>query len=161
MADFAPETLNAIIQGDRLSAERLGGHGNAIAQVYNHIIMPLAHDRDKKTQVVWGVKVFEYFFRTQAGRHASGGDCCERGNARGARRRRHQVHSPGTARQAKRWRKMGDSNWQQDGGVDLSQAYQVNLPSGRKIAVFFYDASSLRRSLSRSCWSRARSSAVA
>lgn len=138
MADFAPETLNAIIQGDRLSAERLSGHGNAIAQVYNHMIMPLAHDRDKKTQVVWGVKSFEYFFgRKPEGMHlaetAVNVDTLEALAADGIK---FTVLAP---RQAKRWRKMGDSNWRQDGGVDPSQAYQVNLPSGRKIAVFFYD----------------------
>lgn len=138
MADFAPETLNAIIQGDRLSADRLNGHGNAIAQVYNHVIMPLAHDRDKKTQVVWGVKVFEYFFgRKPEGMHlAETAVDVETLEALAAEGIKFTVLAP---RQAKRWRKMGETNWQQDGGVDPSQAYQVNLPSGRTIAVFFYD----------------------
>ncbi len=138
MADFAPETLNAIIQGDQLSAARLGGHGNAIAQVYNHVIMPLAHDRDKKTQVVWGLKVFEYFFgRKPEGMHlAETAVDVETLEALAAEGIKFTVLAP---RQAKRWRKKGESNWQQDGGVDPSQAYQVNLPSGRTIAVFFYD----------------------
>lgn len=49
-----PETYRRILEADRGSCERLGGHGNAIAQVYNHIIMPLASDRDKRTQIRWG-----------------------------------------------------------------------------------------------------------
>ena len=39
------------------------GHGAAIAQVYSHLIMPLASARDKRTQVVWGIKDFEYRFK--------------------------------------------------------------------------------------------------
>lgn len=138
MADFAPDSLNAVIEGDRLSAQRLNGHGNAIAQVYNHAIMPLAHDRDKKTQVVWGIKVFEYFFgRKPEGMHlaetAVDTDTLEALAAEGIK---FTVLAP---RQAKRWRQKGQTDWQQDGGVDPSRAYQVNLPSGRTIAVFFYD----------------------
>lgn len=49
-----PETYRRILEADRASCDRLSGHGNAIAQVYNHIIMPLASDRDKRTQIRWG-----------------------------------------------------------------------------------------------------------
>ncbi|PZU95711.1 MAG: glycoside hydrolase [Pseudanabaena sp.] len=48
------DTYQAIIDADKRSADRLNGHGNAIAQVYNHIIMPLANWRDKLTQIRWG-----------------------------------------------------------------------------------------------------------
>ncbi len=58
----APNTYERIIQADRKSLELCSGHGNAIAQVYNHIIMPLANDKDKYTQTIWGVKDFEYRF---------------------------------------------------------------------------------------------------
>jgi alpha-amylase/alpha-mannosidase (GH57 family) len=138
MADFAPETLNSVVEGDRLSCERMNGHGNAIAQVYNHAIMPLCHDRDKKTQTVWGVKTFESFFhRKPEGMHlAETAVDVETLEALAAEGIKFTVLAP---RQAKRWRKKGETNWQQDGGVDPSQAYQVNLPSGRTIAVFFYD----------------------
>ncbi|PSN18546.1 glycoside hydrolase [filamentous cyanobacterium CCP5] len=57
-----PETYRRILEADRLSAERLGGHGNAIAQVYNHIILPLANLRDKRTQVRWGIADFKRRF---------------------------------------------------------------------------------------------------
>ncbi|MGD1858966.1 MAG: DUF3536 domain-containing protein [Leptolyngbyaceae cyanobacterium] len=49
-----PETYRRILEADRASCNRFAGHGNAIAQVYNHIIMPLASDRDKRTQIRWG-----------------------------------------------------------------------------------------------------------
>ncbi len=56
------ETYQRILEADRKSCERLNGHGNAIAQVYNHIIMPLANERDKRTQIRWGKADFRSHF---------------------------------------------------------------------------------------------------
>ncbi len=61
-------TYERILEGDRDSAKRLNGHGNAIAQVYNHIILPLANRRDKLTQIRWG----QADFRSRFGREAEG-----------------------------------------------------------------------------------------
>ncbi len=63
-----PQTYQRIIEADRLSCDRFNGHGNAIAQVYNHIILPLANDRDKRTQIHWG----KTDFRTRFGRDPEG-----------------------------------------------------------------------------------------
>ena len=57
-----PDTYKRIQEADKRSAERLNGHGNAIAQVYNHIIMPLASAEDKKTQIRWGIEDFKFHF---------------------------------------------------------------------------------------------------
>ena len=57
-----PGTYQRILEADRKSMARLQGHGNAIAQVYNHMIMPLASRRDKKTQVRWGIEDFRKRF---------------------------------------------------------------------------------------------------
>jgi alpha-amylase/alpha-mannosidase (GH57 family) len=62
LADFAPRTYRMIQDADRASAKRYGGHGSAIAQVYNHIIMPLASERDGRTQIRWGIADFEHRF---------------------------------------------------------------------------------------------------
>jgi len=59
---YSPLTYERIIKADIKSREEHNGHGNAIAQVYNHIIMPLASERDKQLQVKWGIKDFEYRF---------------------------------------------------------------------------------------------------
>jgi alpha-amylase/alpha-mannosidase (GH57 family) len=56
------DTYQAILDADKRSADRLDGHGNAIAQVYNHIIMPLANWRDKLTQIRWGKEDFKARF---------------------------------------------------------------------------------------------------
>ena len=62
------EVYQRILEGDRKSQERLNGHGNAIAQVYNHIILPLANERDKYTQIRWGKADFRaHFGRNPAG----------------------------------------------------------------------------------------------
>ncbi|MDQ6612140.1 MAG: DUF3536 domain-containing protein [Gemmatimonadota bacterium] len=63
----APHTLQAMIDGDRASVQRLG-FGNAVAAPYHHIILPLATRRDKITEVRWGMADF----RRRFGRDAQG-----------------------------------------------------------------------------------------
>jgi alpha-amylase/alpha-mannosidase (GH57 family) len=62
------EVYQRILEADAKSSQRLNGHGNAIAQVYNHIIMPLANERDKYTQIRWGKEDF----RSRFGRDPEG-----------------------------------------------------------------------------------------
>ena len=62
------QVYEKILEADRKSCERLGGHGNAIAQAYNHIILPLANERDKYTQIRWGIEDF----RSRFGRDPEG-----------------------------------------------------------------------------------------
>lgn len=57
---YHPDTYARILEADRKSCENNAGHGNAIAQVYNHIIMPLANARDKQTQILWGTREFKH-----------------------------------------------------------------------------------------------------
>jgi alpha-amylase/alpha-mannosidase (GH57 family) len=59
----APKVYQSIIEGDYLSRKLFGGHGSALAQTYNHIIMPLANRRDKETQIIWGLKDFKNRYR--------------------------------------------------------------------------------------------------
>ena len=56
-----PSVYQKILEADREGLRRFG-NGNAIAQVYNHIIMPLANERDKETEVLWGMADFEKRF---------------------------------------------------------------------------------------------------
>ncbi len=57
--DKAPRTYRMILDADKVSAQRYSGHGSAMAQVYNHIIMPLASPRDALTQIRWGITDFQ------------------------------------------------------------------------------------------------------
>jgi alpha-amylase/alpha-mannosidase (GH57 family) len=68
LAESAPRTYRMIQDADAASKQRYSGHGSAIAQVYNHIIMPLANERDARTQIRWGIADFEHRFgRTPEG----------------------------------------------------------------------------------------------
>ncbi len=62
MEKYAPCSYRRIIAADKNSIELYGGHGCAIAQVYNHIIMPLANTNDKYTQTIWGIRDFQKRF---------------------------------------------------------------------------------------------------
>ena len=62
LESYAPRTYRMIQDADRASAVRYSGHGSALAQVYNHIIMPLANERDARTQIRWGIRDFVHRF---------------------------------------------------------------------------------------------------
>ncbi|GHN01964.1 glycoside hydrolase [Cytophagales bacterium WSM2-2] len=135
----AKETYDAILEADKESMKRFGGHGSAIAQVYNHIIMPLANARDKQTQILWGIRDFEHRF----GRKPEGMWLAETAvdtatlEALADHDIKFTVLAP---RQAKAIRKAGEE-WTEvnDKTVNTKQAYRCNLPSGRSIHLFFYD----------------------
>jgi len=136
-----PDVYHAILEADRLSMKRFSGHGSAIAQAYNHMIMPLANWRDKYTQAIWGIKDFQKRFN----RFPEG------------------MWLPETAvdietlevlanlgikftilsqRQAMRISKIGeDGKWHDvsEEKIDPTMTYLCILPSGRTINLFFYD----------------------
>ncbi|TBR16863.1 DUF3536 domain-containing protein [bacterium] len=136
----APATYGAVVAADAESAARFGGHGSAMAQGYNHVILPLADDRDRRTQVAWGVADFKHRF----GRSPEGMWLPETAvdtptlEALAAAGIAFTVLAP---RQAARVRAPGAGVWKdvKDGAVDTTRSYKVSLPSGRSIAVFFYD----------------------
>lgn len=143
MEKYQSEVYQAILEADKISQERYRGHGSAIAQIYNHIIMPLANDRDKYTQIYWGIKDFQARFR----RYPEG------------------MWLPETAvdyrtleimadlgiqftilapHQAKKIRKIEkNSPWQEVNQAKLNtrQPYICHLPSGKSIYLFFYEGS--------------------
>ena len=135
----SPDTYAAILDADRISRQRFSGHGSAIAQAYNHIILPLANERDRRTQVRWGLCDFEWRF----GRKPEGMwlpetavdiDTLEALAEEGIAFTILEPH------QAKRYRKIGDKSWTNaDTGMDPTLPYRCTLPSGRTIAIFFYD----------------------
>lgn len=136
----APKVYEALREADKVSRERYSGHGSAIAQAYNHMIMPLANGRDKNTQVKWGLRDFEYRF----GRRPEGMWLPETAvdtetlDVLAANGIKFTILAP---RQAKRIRKRGSRSCQDVSGdrVDPSRAYLAQLPSKRTMTVFFYD----------------------
>jgi alpha-amylase/alpha-mannosidase (GH57 family) len=139
LQEKAPGTYAAILEGDRQSRERFSGHGGAIAQTYNHIILPLAEDRDKETQVRWGIRDFEFRF----GRKPEGMWLAETAvdvaslEALAAHDIAYTILEP---HQAARFRPIGDKEWTPvNGSLDPTMPYLCKLPSGAGIAIFFYD----------------------
>ncbi len=62
MEQQEPDIYRQVLRADRCSRERRSGHGNAIAQGYSHAILPLCNDRDRRTQVRWGIRDFTHRF---------------------------------------------------------------------------------------------------
>ncbi len=141
MQKKSPNTYEAILDADKESQTRFSGHGSALAQVYNHMIMPLANERDKHTQVLWGI----YDFRKRFGRDPEGMWLGETAVDYPTLEvlAEHGVHftilSP---YQAKNIRKIGDKEWTDVTGAKINprRPYLCKLPSGKTIALFFYDA---------------------
>ncbi|MGE0481477.1 MAG: DUF3536 domain-containing protein [Phycisphaerae bacterium] len=140
MEENEPETYAAILAADAESQNRYSGHGSALAQAYNHMILPLANRRDKETQVVWGIRDFERRFRRRPEglwlpETAVDVESLEILAAHGIR---FTILSP---YQAHRVRRLGGRGWHalEGGRIDPSRAYEAKLPGDKSIALFFYD----------------------
>jgi alpha-amylase/alpha-mannosidase (GH57 family) len=135
----APDVYEKIIDADRRSAAAQDGHGNAIAQVYNHMILPLATRRDKVTQVRWGLEDF----RRRFGREAEGmwlpetavdDESLEVLAEAGVK---FTILAP---HQAKRVRPLESETWEEVGErIDPSRPYLWRGPRDLSLAIFFYD----------------------
>lgn len=138
----SPQVYSAILEADKESINRFSGHGSAIAQVYNHVIMPLANSRDKRTQVIWGIKDFVHRY----GRQPEGMWLAETAvdletlDILAEQGISFTLLSP---EQASRIKKLTDNNWTDvsKGTVDSFMPYLCRLPGGKSIAIFFYDES--------------------
>jgi alpha-amylase/alpha-mannosidase (GH57 family) len=148
LQENAPRTYRMVIDADERSLHRYGGHGSAMAQVYNHIILPLATPRDAVTQIRWGIADFEHRF----GRRPEGmwlaetavnRECLDLMAREGVR---FTVLAP---HQCARIRRLNgcdrlfsdDAPWinTPNASVNTTRAYRVPLDEGRSIAVFFYN----------------------
>ena len=136
----APDVYDAILEADRESQKNFSGHGSALAQVYNHMILPLANARDRRTQILWGIRDFERRFKRMPEgmwlpETAVDLESLEILAELGIRFTLLAPH------QAGRVRTIGGRVWRDVSGsrIDPTQAYEQRLPSGRKIALFFYD----------------------
>jgi alpha-amylase/alpha-mannosidase (GH57 family) len=141
MEEKTPGVYQRILDADKQSAERFSGHGNAIAQAYNHMILPLANRRDKQTQVIWGIRDFENRF----GRNPEGmwlpeaAADVESLEVLADQGIKFTVLAPHQARQV---RKLGPGGrWKnlEGGQIDPTRGYLCRLPSGKQISLFFYD----------------------
>ncbi len=140
-----PEVYQRIIEADKKSCKRLNGHGNAIAQVYNHIILPLANKRDKCTQIRWG----KADFRSRFSREPEGMWLAETAvdyptlEALIDENIRFIILAPSQAQRCRiiPTEKHPEPEWHEVGGsqIDPTRPYRCYIPDGRYIDIFFYD----------------------
>jgi alpha-amylase/alpha-mannosidase (GH57 family) len=163
LLDNAPRAYRMILDADKVSAQRYNGHGSAIAQVYNHLIMPLANHRDALTQIRWGMADFEHRF----GRKPEGMWLAETAVSRSVldlmaqegikftilapvqcARVRRLAQPAGTASNPNLdpVAAAATESWTEtpNATVDPTHPYLVKLDQGRSIAVFFYDGPASR-----------------
>ncbi|MEO1428465.1 MAG: DUF3536 domain-containing protein [Cyanobacteria bacterium J06632_19] len=153
LQNYDIDVYQQIIEADKKSSQRLNGHGNAIAQVYNHIIMPLANERDKLTQIRWG----QADFRCRFGRDPEGMWLAEAAvdyatlEALVSEGIRFIILAPSQAERCRLIPTADDpeSEWHEVGGnqIDPTRPYRCYLPEDsensnserRYIDIFFYD----------------------
>jgi len=140
LQDKAPRVYASLLEADQISAKKFDGHGSAVAQAYNHMILPLANRRDKATQIKWGVADFEHRFKRRPEgmwlpETAVDTETLEVLAENGIK---YTILAP---RQAKRVRRKNGRSWKDVSGdrIDPSRAYIVSLPSKKTVSLFFYD----------------------
>jgi alpha-amylase/alpha-mannosidase (GH57 family) len=158
LAENAARTYRMILDGERRSRELFQGHSSAMAQVYNHLIMPLANSRDRLTQIRWGIADYRYRFG-----HAPEGmwlaetaadtETLRMLAAEGIRftvlapRQCQRVRAisggkagadPDSAKPAGDWLPTPSAT------VDPTHPYLIRFPAGPPLAVFFYDGPTSR-----------------
>lgn len=134
-----PALYEKIIASDKESRELFSGHGNAMAQAYNHMILPLANFHDKETQLIWGLKDFAYRF----GRPSEGlwlpetAVDLESLELMAHLGIRFTLLAP---QQARRFRLIGETQWTETTvtPIDPLVPYRLNLPHHRSITLFFF-----------------------
>ena len=151
LKENAPRTYRMILDGEQRSRKSYGGHSSAMAQVYNHIIMPLASRRDRITQIRWGIADYQQHYGSMPegmwlAETAADSESLELMAQHGIKFTLLAPH------QCRRVRPLGDGaqdgevNWTATPGasVDTTRPYLVRFASGASIAVFFYNGPASR-----------------
>jgi len=141
LKENAPRTYRMILDGESRSRKRYRGHSSAMAQAYNHMILPLASARDRVTQIRWGISDYESSFGTAPEgmwlpETAVDAATLEALAANGIK---FTVLAPHQCKQIRPLK--GEADWipTPDESVDTTRPYLVRFPSGASIAVFFYN----------------------
>ncbi|HEY2860424.1 MAG TPA: DUF3536 domain-containing protein [Terracidiphilus sp.] len=142
LKENAPRTHRMILDGEKRSRKNFKGHSSAMAQGYNHIIMPLANRRDRVTQIRWGIADYQhrYGIPPEGMWLAETAVDTETLELLAAHNIKFTVLAP---HQCKRVRstKNGDTTWADtpNASVDTTHPYVIRFESGLSMAIFFYD----------------------
>jgi alpha-amylase/alpha-mannosidase (GH57 family) len=146
LMENAPRTYRMILDGERRSRKAFKGHSSAMAQVYNHIILPLASRRDRITQIRWGIADYQYHYgATPEGmwlaETAADNESLELLAQHGIK---FTVLAPHQCKRIRRMKEGGGWTDTSNATVDTTRPYLVRFGSGAAIAVFFYDGPASR-----------------
>ena len=146
LKENAPRTYRMILDGERRSRKSFGGHSSAMAQVYNHMIMPLASRRDRITQIRWGIADYELHYGARPegmwlAETAADSESLELLAQHGIKFTLLAPHQCRRIRPLAGSTGKDDADWQQIPGasIDTTRPYLVRFESGACIAVFFYN----------------------
>ncbi|MBI5187307.1 MAG: DUF3536 domain-containing protein [Nitrospinae bacterium] len=139
LQEYHPATYEAIIESDLASRALNGGHGNAMAQVYNHVIMPLAGRREQELQIILGKRDFVRHFGREPEAMWLAETAINRTTAELLMDHgiRFTILSPF---QARRIRKIGEDHWTdvRNGAIDTTMPYRI-FSNGKHLDVFFFN----------------------
>ena len=148
LKENAPRTYRMILDGERRSRRNYGGHSSAMAQVYNHIILPLASRRDRITQIRWGIADYRHHFGTAPegmwlAETAADSESLELMAQHGVK---FTLLAPNQCRHVRALSENEPGEWTEtpNASVDTTRPYVVRFDSGVSIAVFFYNGPSSR-----------------
>jgi alpha-amylase/alpha-mannosidase (GH57 family) len=146
LKENAPRTYRMILDGERRSRKNYGGHSSAMAQGYNHIIMPLASPRDRITQIRWGIADYKHHYGSAPEgmwlpETAADTESLELLAQHGVK---FTLLAPHQCKRIRALREGDDESgeeWTNTPGatVDTTRPYLMRFDSGVSIAVFFYN----------------------
>ncbi len=146
LKENAQRTYRMIQEGERRSRRHYGGHSSAMAQVYNHMIMPLASERDRITQVRWGIADYEKHFGAEPegmwlAETAADSATLELLAQHGIK---FTVLAPNQCARIRMLKEGAEWSETPDATIDTTQPYLVRFESGVSLAVFFYNGPTSR-----------------
>jgi len=141
LKENAPRTYRMILDGERRSRKNFKGHSSAMAQVYNHIIMPLANTRDRITQIRWGIADYQHHYQTPPegvwlAETAADTETLELLAQHGIK---FTVLAPHQCKAIRSLKDAGDWTPTPNATVDTTRPYLMRFDSGVSLAIFFYD----------------------
>ena len=151
LRENAPRTYRMILDGERRSRKSYKGHSSAMAQVYNHIILPLANRRDRITQIRWGIADYQRHYGAAPegmwlAETAADNESLELLAQHGIKFTVLAPHQCRRIRSLKEGGGKAGANWTEthNASVDTTRPYVVRFESGFSLAVFFYDGPASR-----------------
>ena len=146
LKENAQRTYRMILDGERRSRKTFGGHSSAMAQIYNHIILPLAGKRDRITQIRWGIADYRNHYGSPPEgmwlpETAVDTESLELLAQHGIK---FTLLAPHQCKRIRALHDGGDWTDTPGAGVDTTHPYLLRFDSGASIAVFFYNGAASR-----------------